>query len=170
MLHVITPSVKEPVTVAEVKEHCRITHSADDGLLSAQITAAREAVEMQTGLALAAAEYVWTPEECGYPGWRPSLPLSPATVTEVSYYDGETRVVALADDYRFDDVRGRLSLGGWYEPNVTFTVEPGTVPEALKSAIKLRVQAEYEADPDQAQKLRDAAYQIAFHWRRTLGV
>lgn len=170
MLRVVTPAVAEPVTVEDVKAHLRVTHAADDALIAAQITAAREHVEAFTGLALVAATYSWQPSAQGYAGWRPDLPLLPATVTEVSYYDGSVRVVADAADYRFDADRGQLTLGAWRAAIVSFTTAPVHVPEALKSAIKLRVQAEYEADPQDAERLRAAAGNIAWLWRRNLGV
>lgn len=170
MLRVVTPAVAEPVTVADVKAHLRVTHAADDALIAAQITSAREHVEAFTGLALVVATYSWQPSAQGYAGWRPALPLLPAAVTEVSYYDGSVRVVADPADYRFDADRGELTLGAWREASVTFTTAPVHVPEALKSAIKLRVQAEYEADPQDAERLRDAASNIAWLWRRNLGV
>lgn len=169
MLRVVTPATAEPLTVEDVKAHLRVTHAADDALLAAQITAAREHVEAFTGLALVAASYAWHPEGVGRPGWRPRLPLLPADVTEVSYYDGAARVVALADDYRWDADRGALTLGTWSAATVQFTTAPDNVPQALLSAIKLRVQAEYEADPEDAERLRDAAERIAWPWRRGLG-
>lgn len=170
MLRVVTPATAEPVSVEDVKLHLRVTHSADDALLASQITAAREHVEAFTGLALVAATYSWQPEAVAYAGWRPALPLWPADVSEVSYFDGTARVVADASDYRWDNLRGEVTLGGWREASVVFETVPDYVPEALKSAIKLRVQAEYEADPEDAARLRDASERVAWPWRRGLGV
>jgi uncharacterized phiE125 gp8 family phage protein len=42
----------EPVTLAEVKEHLRLSHASEDGLLAGLIRAAREEVERATGVAL----------------------------------------------------------------------------------------------------------------------
>lgn len=170
MLRLVTPAAEEPVTLEEVKAHLRVTHDHDDALISAQIASARHTVELQTGVALAEAEYLWAPEGLGWPRWRPALPLWPAAVAEVTYYDGESRVVIDAPDYRYDTVRGELTLGEWFEPEVAMTTAPDPVPEDLKTAIKLRVQAEYEADPDEANKLREAAFRIAHLRRRTLGI
>ena len=144
MLRIVTPATTEPVSIEEVKAHLRVTHDEDDDLLAAQIKAAREHIEAFTGLALVAASYAWHPEGAGRCGWRPRLPLMPADVTEVSYYDGEARVIALADDYRWDADRGALTLGTWLEPSVAFTTVPDPVPEALKAAMKLIVADLYE--------------------------
>lgn len=49
----ITAPSTEPVTVAEIKAHLRVTNSADDTYLGTLLAAAREYVEQQTGRALA---------------------------------------------------------------------------------------------------------------------
>jgi uncharacterized phiE125 gp8 family phage protein len=51
-LELVTAPATEPVTVAEAKAHARIETSADDALLGAYITAARQLLEKTTGLAL----------------------------------------------------------------------------------------------------------------------
>lgn len=170
MLRTVTPAVEEPVTVDEVKADLRLIHDADDTLVAAQIASARHTVELQTGIALAEATYAWAPEGFGWPLWRPTLPLWPALVESVTYWNGNERVALESSDYRYDALRGALTLSEWFEPEVGFTTEPDAVSEDLKTAIKLRVRAEYEADADEAIKLRDAAFQIAHMHRRTLGL
>jgi len=49
----ITAPTAEPVSVAELKTHLRVTHSADDSYLGTLIQAAREHAEQHTGRALA---------------------------------------------------------------------------------------------------------------------
>ena len=170
MLRVVTPAVVEPVTVEDVKAHLRVTHDEDDALLGAQITSAREAIELETGVALVEAEYLWAPEHPPRCGYVASIPLWPATVGDVTYWDGEARVDADPDVYLLDDFRGRLTLGTYAQPRVAFTTAPDAIPESLKSAIKLRVMAEYEADAEEAEKLRDASLRIARLHRRNFGV
>lgn len=70
------PAADEPVTLAEAKQHLVVIHDADDALILAYIAAAREVVEQQTGYALVAATYDWTP---GLPGWT-ELPIEPGNV------------------------------------------------------------------------------------------
>lgn len=76
MLRVVTQATVEPVTLDEAKLHLRADDDSDT-LIGALITAAREIVERQTGYALAAASYEWTPE-----GDRTDpLPILPGTMT-----------------------------------------------------------------------------------------
>ena len=48
----ITEPTSEPVTTAEVKTHCRVTHSNDDTYLDGLTTVARKNVETRTGFRL----------------------------------------------------------------------------------------------------------------------
>lgn len=87
----------------------------------------------------------WALAAAGY-AWEPGdddlpVPLQPSTVTSA---DGAVPV--------------------------TFDTTPTNVPQSLRDAILLRVQADYEDDPDAAQKRREAAYLMAYPWRRNLGV
>lgn len=77
MLRTITPATAEPVSLAEAKEHLSVIHTGDDALIGAFISAARESVERDTGVALAAAGYEWTP----IGDRRSPLPIAPGTVT-----------------------------------------------------------------------------------------
>jgi len=74
MLRTLTPATEEPVSLSEAKAHLVVIHDADDVLIGAFITAARESVERTTGYALAEASYEWTPVGEG----RMPLPIEPA--------------------------------------------------------------------------------------------
>lgn len=77
MLRTLTPATDEPVSLTEAKAHLVVIHDADDALIGAFITAAREIVERTTGYAMVEASYEWTPVGAG----RSPLPIEPGTVT-----------------------------------------------------------------------------------------
>lgn len=166
MLITVTAATVEPVTVEEAKADLRLTHSADDALIARQIASARSTVESWTGLALAAATYQQTfGDTCG----PVELPLLPATVGEVTYIDDDARVPFA--DYTADEIVGLVAFDGSQLTSVVvqFTTVPADISEPLKTAILLLVRAEYEAAPDDAEKLRDAALRTAYPYRRNLG-
>lgn len=76
MLRTLTPATEEPVSLSEAKAHLVVIHDADDDLISAFVTAARESVERTTGYALVEATYEWTPVG----ERRVPLPIEPAIV------------------------------------------------------------------------------------------
>jgi len=88
-LSVITSSTIEPVTLQEAKDHLRVSFTKEDGLISGQIVAARQAFERETGRQLLTAS--WKGFLDGFPQFdrepieiaRPPL----VSVTAVSYVD-----------------------------------------------------------------------------------
>lgn len=89
----------EPVTLAELRAHCRVDSADEDQLLSALITAARQYCEEHTGLALVATTYTATFD--AFPTGSESiyLPRGPSVddaAQSVSYVDpaGATQVIA----------------------------------------------------------------------------
>lgn len=175
MLIQLAAATSEPVSVAEAKAHLRQTQSSDDVLIGRQITAAREFIERFTGRALAAATYRYTAPDflLGYPVQLPLWPIS--AVSSVSYLDSEdARIVVDAGDYLFDADRSTIAPGAYwpapaYSVNIAFATAPAFIPEGLKSAILARVQAEYEAQPEEAEKLRAASESLAWPFRMGLG-
>ncbi len=164
MLITVTPATVEPVTLEEAKAHLRVDHDADDGLISSLITAAREAVELFTGRALAAATYRWASEDCG----PYLLPIWPASVSLVSSVVNGSRIDA--ESFEFDSDRSLVSGYFGSAVRVEFATEPGPVPESLKAAIKLRIEALYDASPDEKQTLIQAADALAHPFRMNMGV
>ncbi len=144
LITVVAPTV-EPVTLVEAKEHLRVTHEDDDALIDVYISAAREAVELHTGRALAAGTYRWVYE--GEIGYINRLPLWPvATITAVTYEDYAGARVAFTG-YILDADRSEMSISTLpygRAISVTFTVAPTFVPAALKAAILLMVTDLYE--------------------------
>lgn len=165
MLITVTPAEQEPVSLEEAKAHLRVDHDADDALIQALIIAGRESVEQITGRALAAAGYRWASEDAD----SLRLPLWPATVSAVTYLRDGERIAS--EGYAFDADRSLVSnIGGSDAVRVEFTVDPEFVPETLKSAIKLRVEADYDASPDDKIKLIQAANMLAQPYRMNMGV
>jgi len=164
MLITVPPATVEPVTLEEAKAHLRVDHDADDGLISSLITAAREAVERFTGRALAAATYRWASEDCG----PYLLPIWPASVSLVSSVVNGSRIDA--ESFEFDSDRSLVSGYFGSAVRVEFATEPGPVPESLKAAIKLRIEALYDASPDEKQTLTQAADALAHPFRMNMGV
>ena len=165
MLITVTPATAEPVTLADVKADIRMTHSADDALISRQITSARELVERWTGVALADAVYQQT---YGNACHGVTLPILPAIVDSVTHIVDGVRV-PLAD-YTEDAATGWVGFTRGNSVVVEFEAVPGSVPAPLCTAILLLVRREYEASPNEQQQLYDAALMTAHPYRRILGV
>lgn len=167
MLIATAAATDEPVSVADVKAQLRVTHSSDDALLSSLITSAREFIEQFTGRALAAATY-------RYSGKLKLLPLWPATLDSIAGLesDGITwTTLAEGDDFTYDADTNRIIGSAYCTHLVEFTTVPGdAIPQSLKDAIILRVQADYEGENGSAERYRDAAATLAWPYRMNLGV
>lgn len=85
----------EPITLAEVKAHARVSHARDDAYLSALIAAARRKAELDTGRALITQTWTatldaWPPADAGETFCRVGLsPHNPTSVSSVTV-DGAT--------------------------------------------------------------------------------
>ena len=75
-LQLITPAAQEPVSILEARQHLRVDFDDDDALISALISAARQAAEMLTGRQFITAR--WKLVLDSFPG--PSLMGVPAGV------------------------------------------------------------------------------------------
>ncbi len=59
-LQILTPPAEEPVSLAEAKAFLRVTHDAEDALIGRLITAARQRIEAELGLALVTTQFTET--------------------------------------------------------------------------------------------------------------
>jgi uncharacterized phiE125 gp8 family phage protein len=161
-LKVVTEPAEEPVSVAEVKEHCRISVAEDDTLLEGYIASARQAVEdTYTYRSLVTRTYDYYLQ--GWPsGLVIKLPKPPlVSVTSVTYTDTDGTAHTLsADDYHVDTASepGRIVLAydaSW--PTETLQTsnpiviryvagygDAADVPEWAKWAIKVMTADRYE--------------------------
>lgn len=111
---VVTPPAAEPLSLDDVKEHCRIDTDADDVTLSAYIAAARAVGETETQRAFL--EQVFEARYDAWPGageslWLPRPPL--VDVESVTYIDADGAEQTLSTDvYGVDTAQepGRVYL------------------------------------------------------------
>jgi len=147
----------EPVTLTEAKAHLGVTITDDDVRLNSLITAAREWAESYTGQAFVS--QTWAAYFDDFPlGDTIRLPGPLLSITSVGYVDQDGELQAFAD-YTLDAAGGRIFLdydADWpdvrnIENAVTITFVAGyeTMPESIKSAIKLQVEMLYDR-PDTA--------------------
>jgi len=102
----VTRPAQEPITVDEAKAHARITHSRENALVDAYITAARQMFESYTNRA--AYTQTWKVQLSGFVDVMPlpmaaplqNAPLAnPSTAPVVQYYDVDDVLQTLDDSY-----------------------------------------------------------------------
>ncbi len=109
----VIPPTEEPVTLAEIKDHLRISSTAEDSLLTLYAQMAREAVEGECWRALL--PQTWDLYLAGWPADGiieiPRPPLQSVTSIKYTDEDGVTQTLA-ASNYRVDIARepGRVVL------------------------------------------------------------
>lgn len=87
---------EEPVTLAEAKLHCRVEDVADNALITALITAARQQAEHRTGRALITQGFEYTLDR--FPAGEIRLPKpSLVSVQTVKYLDADGTLQTLAN-------------------------------------------------------------------------
>lgn len=174
----VTPPAAEPVALTDTKLHARIDTTADDTLVTALITAARQWTEQYTGRAIINQTWqlamdVWpAANEEWWDGVRDgpisglerttfvSLPRPPlVSVTSVQYFDNtDTAAVWPASNYFVDTVRqpGRLAL----RLGATWPV-----PSRLTNGIVITYIAGYGSDGTTVpEPIKTAIHQLVTHW------
>jgi uncharacterized phiE125 gp8 family phage protein len=176
----VTGPTLEPVTMIEVKAHCRVDIDDDDGLLAGYILAARMHLETETRRAFMTQtwdytldnEWLWEwDRRCQKRRYRIALPKAPLqSVTSISYVDsnGTTQTLA-ADQYRVVDASNRLAEA-WIEPAYGVTW-PSVRDQA--ATITVRMVCGYTGTNAFPEELRQALLLLIGHWyenRETVNV
>lgn len=162
--------------IAEARAQCRVTNDDDDGVLAGYILAARQYAEGYTHRALI--QQTWT-ATFGYGQYydaygciRLDLPVQPlAAVQGIYYYDSagaqQSLDPSLYTAYSGPDRIGYIKQAfnqTWPSIacvadaiSVTYTagygLNPGDVPEPIRQAILLHVEALYDRDPQSRSTL-----------------
>lgn len=156
-----TAPAAEPVSVAEAREHCRITHTDEDTYLGVLIKAARRWCENETGLAFITQTWDFG-VDCFWGADSLELPRAPLqSVTSITYVDtdGDSQTLD-SDTYTADTATmpGRIYLAysqSWPDTRaqplaVTVRAVCGfgdastDVPEEAIHAVKMLVGTMYE--------------------------
>lgn len=152
-LRVITGPTSEPVSIAEVRQHCRIDATDDDAGIARRILAARTYVEQVTERAIPVQTLEITMDD--FPVGTIELPRAPvASVTSIKYTDanGAQQTVS-ASDYVLDSstVLPRVALAfgkSWPATQQTagnviirFVAGEDQAPEPIRQAILVLVAA-----------------------------
>lgn len=138
--------IEEPATLQEVKRWANVEHGDDDAMLFEMIIAARQDVELETGLKLvphAVELHVSTTngsELVNFPY---------GVATEMVVADDEDETLAIDSDYSLK--RGGLVLNGSGYFKVTYTVG-NNCPQGLKEAILMLVTYRYNNRGDQEKQ------------------
>lgn len=169
---IITGPSEEPITLAEAKLHLRVEHNADDSLITALISTARQAAESRTHRALISRQFRLTLEN-----WKDSieLPNPPLiSVEAITYLDSlAVRQTLASSTYQVitDTLIGSVQLaydGAWPSIRaipgsirIDYTAGYGSavdVPQAIKAWMLLAIatwysQREAHADASKATEI-----------------
>lgn len=181
-LRLITAPASEVVTSAEAKAHLRVDHADDDALIIAYLTSARAHLDGRDGiLGRALMTQTWELVLDTFPVAQIALPLPPLqSITSIKYQDSNNVEQTMdAADYVVDAtsepacVHPATAWPSTYStPNaatIRFVAGYGNasaVPEPIKTAIKLKVQALYDnVPPDQMAAIDRASDALTWPYR-----
>lgn len=174
MIKVVTAPTAEPVTLQDVKLHCRVDNLEEDDLLNGLISAARQFVESQAGIRLVT--QTLQDDRDGFPADGIIYLEGPAqAVTEIEYLDenGNWQTLSLSQ-VTLDATSNPARLtpddswpavyGGVNCVSVTYTAgfgAPDAVPAIIKQALKMLV-AHWHGQREAAaqQPLSEAPYAV----------
>lgn len=159
-LYLVTAPTVEPVTVDEIKVHCRIDSDDEDVAIAQMIVAARKFAETKLNRQLCTA--TWRLYMDSFPCWQIDVPLPPlVSVTTLTYTDAVGTTTTLTENTHFiKDIYsepGRITPAyGLTWPSarcvmnsvaLTFVAgygDPDDVPESIRYGIKLLVAEMYD--------------------------
>ena len=143
-LKLITGPTVEPLTLAEVKQHLRISHTDEDSIIEIYIRAAREYLEGPYGfLGRALVAQTWDLILDEFPDNEIKIPLPPLqSVDSVNYYDADgNEQVVDSDSYYVDNA----SEPGWVVP---VDYWPSSLVLDAVNSVRIRFVAGYPATSD----------------------
>ncbi len=148
-LTLLSPAAAEPVTLAETKEHLRVTDAADDAFIAGVLAAAVRAVEARGGLALMTQ------------GWRLTLDAAPdetliLPLAPVQSVDAVTVSAAAVDPSAYE-----VALGA---PSRLRVAAPWPTPARAIDDVAIDFTAGYAAAADVPGPLKHAVLMLAAHF------
>ena len=149
---------KKPLTLAEVKAHCRITHTDEDIYLDSLIDAAANHAESVTKTALMQRTVNWNLDY--FPCFTMEFPVSPVqSVTFVKYKHPTTGVLTTLDSSEY--LTDTISMPARIQPAYG-KVWPTTREEL--NAVKIEFVAGYSNAKDVPFNIRQAMLMMISHW------
>lgn len=117
-LKIITAPTTEPITLAEVKAHMRVSHDAEDALILSLITSVRDLCEHETGRALLSQTWQQTYDDFSRKIELRKLPV--VSVTALKYTDADGIEQTLSSDSYIlhnnsDDRSAEIALATGYQ-------------------------------------------------------
>ena len=134
-------TITEPVTLAEAKNYCRVTTSADDALITDLITEARQAIEKATGTCITSKDVVVYFDNVG---GNFAMPFGPMDQTTFHLYTSDANEILAANYFLTGNQYPSLFQPTFSRMKATYTSGFTTVPKELKTAILDQIDFDYE--------------------------
>ena len=158
ILRRVTAPASTPISLSEAKDHLRVTHSDEDGLIAGLIAAAVAQVDALGSLGRAMVTQTWAQYVPQSPGWV-RLEMGPfIALVSVEYYDA-AGVLQTADLSGFET---------WLQDDfVICKPKQGfdwPTADTRPDAIKITYSAGYGAGSDVPTNIRHALLLMVAHW------